>query len=271
MRRLCLLAVMLCVPLRANPLQDAFAHLYNFDFDQAHRSIDAHIAAQPDDPMGPSVRAAAYLFYELDRLKILQAEFFADNKKISGDDKLTPDPAVRERFFASVATAQRLAEARLQKEQGNTTALFAFSLTEGMRTDYMALVEKKQLRSLSALRQAQKYSTELLKRDPSFADAYLTHGISEYLLGSLPFFIRWFVRIDGTSGDKQAAVAHLERVAADGRYLGPFAKILLSIINLREKRPYVSKRLLEDLTRQYPRNPLLRLELEKLRKRYPGS
>lgn len=269
MIRLSLLTVLLSVCLHANPLQDAFAHLYNFDFDHAHRSIDTHVAAQPADPMGPSVRAAAYLFYELDRLKILKGEFFADDKKISGDDKLTPDPVVRDRFFGSVANAQRLAEARLQKDHGNTYALFAFSLTEGMRTDYMALVEKKQLRSLGALRLAQKYSTELLQRDPSFADAYLTHGISEYLLGSLPFFIRWFVRIDGTSGDKKAAVMHLERVAADGRYLGPFAKILLSIINLREKRPLASKRLLEDLTRQYPRNPLLREELDKLRKRYP--
>ena len=269
MMRLALLAAILSVSLHANPLQEAFAHLYNFDFDRAHRSIDIHVAAQPDDPMGPSVRAAAYLFYELDRLNILKGEFFADDKKISGDDKLTPDPVVRDRFFDAVASAQRLADARLQKDRGNTYALFAFSLTEGMRTDYMALVEKKQLRSLGALRQAQKYSMELLQRDPAFADAYLTHGISEYLLGSLPFFIRWFVRIDGTSGDKKAAVMHLERVAASGRYLGPFGKIPLSIINLREKRPLVTKRLLEDLTRQYPRNHLLREELDKLRKRYP--
>lgn len=271
MTRTCLIAAVLCAGLQATPLEDAFGYLYNCDFDQAHHSIDTHVAAHPEDPLGPSVRAAAYLFYELDRLKILQAEFLSDDKKISGDDKLVPDAVVRERFFGAVANAQRLAETRLQKEPGNTGALFAFSLTEGMRTDYMALVEKKQLRSLGALRQAQKYATELLRKDPTFADAYLTHGISEYLLGSLPFFLRWFVRIDGTSGDKKVAVMHLERVAADGRYLGPFAKILLSIINLREKRPMVAKRLLEDLTVRYPRNPLLRVELEKLRKRYPGK
>jgi hypothetical protein len=56
-------------------------------------------------------------------------------------------------------------------------------------------------------------------------------------------------------------------VAAHGRYLGPFAKILLAVINVREKRPQESIRLLEELTAAYPRNPLLRNELEKLRKR----
>jgi hypothetical protein len=251
----------------ANLIQDSFSHLYNFDFNQAHQTIDAHIAAHPHDPLGPTARAAAFLFSELDRLNILAGEFFTDDKRISGNEKLTPDPRVRDGFFSAVEQAQRLAEEALRKDSADTRALFSFSLTEGMRTDYMALIEKKQLRSLSALRQAQRYGEELLRHDPNFADAYLTHGVSEYLLGSLPFFIRWFVRIDGASGDKKAAVAHLERVAAHGRYLGPFAKILLAVINVREKRPQESIRLLEELTAAYPRNPLLRNELEKLRKR----
>jgi hypothetical protein len=60
-------------------------------------------------------------------------------------------------------------------------------------------------------------------------------------------------------------VKKLEKVVAGGRYLGPFAKILLSIIHLREKRYSESIRLLSELNRDFPENPLYRKELTKLR------
>ena len=105
----------------------------------------------------------------------------------------------------------------------------------------------------------------MLKQDPTFVDANLTTGITEYLVGSLPFFIKWFVKFDQTQGSKQQAVANLEKVAQQGRYLGPFARILLSIIHLREKRLPQSIRLLEGLVAEFPGNHLLRDELNKLR------
>ena len=251
--------------LRAATVGDAYARLYNFDFPGAHKILDGYIAASPHDPLGHSTRAAAYLFFELDRLKILQGEFLTDDKKISGDDKLSPDPAIRSRFFASVEEAQRLAEARLRERPGDANSLFAFCITEGLKTDYTAFVEKRQLRSLASARKAHNYAVELLKSDPTFVDANLTTGITEYLVGSLPFFIRWFVKFDHTQGSKEQAVLNLERVAQQGRYLGPFARILLSIIHLREKRAPQSLRLLEGLVAEFPANPLLRMEMEKLR------
>ncbi len=244
---------------------DAYARLYNFDFPGAHRVLDGYIAATPKDPLGYSTRAAAYLFFELDRLKILQGEFLADDKKISGDDKLVPDPAIRAHFFAAVEDAQRAAEARLQEKPGDSNSLFAFCITEGLKTDYTAFVEKRQLRSLASARKAHNYAVELLQRDPTFVDAKLTTGITEYLVGSLPFFIRWFIKFDQTQGSKQQAVLNLETVAQQGRYLGPFARILLSIIHLREKRAPQSLKLLEGLVTDYPGNGLLRSEMEKLR------
>lgn len=254
-----------CGALHGASVQDAYARLYNFDFPGAHQVLDGYMASAPQDPLGPSTRAAAYLFYELDRLKILQGEFFSNDKKISGDDKLDPDPKVRVRFFESVDLAQKLAETRLQKHPGDPNSLFSFCITEGLKTDYTAFIEKRQLRSLSSARKAHNYAVELLQRDPTFVDAKLTTGITEYLVGSLPFFIRWFVKFDQTQGNKETAVRNLESVAQDGRYLGPFARILLSIIHLREKRIPQSVNLLEGLVRDYPGNALLRSELQKLK------
>jgi hypothetical protein len=268
MARFLLAVALSCAACPAANFDEIFNRMYNFDFPGAHKLLDAHLAAHPDDPFGHGVRASAYLFSELDRLRILEGEFLADDKKISGDDKLVPDPKIREKMFASIEKAQQLAEARLRDHPDDNFARFSFCLTEGVRTDYMAFIEKKQFRSLFAAKKSQSYAVELLKRDPNFVDAKLTTGVSEYLIGSLPFFIKWVVRFDEVKGSKDQAITNLETVAKSGRYLGPFARILLAIIHLREKRPQKSISLLAELTREYPENPLLRMELAKLRDKH---
>ncbi len=61
--------------------------------------------------------------------------------------------------------------------------------------------------------------------------------MTEYLIGSLPFFVRWFVKVDNIEGNKEQGMRTVELVARQGHYLKPFAKILLEIADLREKRP----------------------------------
>jgi hypothetical protein len=253
---------------RADAIQESLRHLYNFDFATANRILDTHIATSPGDPLGYAIRSSSLLFYEMNRLRILQSEFFSDDRKIGGEEKLTPDPALRQRLFDSIETAQRLSTMRLQRDAGDTGALFSFSITEGVRTDYMAFIEKKQLRSLTYAKKAHNYALELLRRDPNFVDGYLTKGINEYLVGSLPFFVRWFVKFDETKGSKDEAVVNLQKVASKGRYFGPFARILLSIVHLREKRPQQALTTLRDLQREFPGNPLFREELAKLEKKH---
>jgi hypothetical protein len=118
--------------------------------------------------------------------------------------------------------------------------------------------------SLSPARRSNNYAQQLLKLDPKFYDAYLTAGFSEYMVGSLPFFVKWFVHFDNVSGSKEQGIRNLEKAANDGRYFKPFARILLSIVALREKRPLDAQKLMADLAREYPRNPLFRKELAKL-------
>jgi hypothetical protein len=253
--------------LHATSVQDAFAHLYNFDFPGAHRIADGYIAKNPSDPMGYCVRGSAYLFSELDRLLILESEFFEDDKKLSTKRKLKADPVIRERFYAAVGEAKSRANARLAANPKDENSLFALSITSGLVTDYASFIEKRHLDSLALAKESQSYATRLLQLDPNYTDAYLTNGISEYLLSSLPFFVRWFVHFDGVEASKPQAVQNLERVAQSGKYLGPFAKILLAVIYLREKQPAKSQALLIELHRAYPENPLFRKELEKIASR----
>jgi hypothetical protein len=239
--------------------------MYNQDYAAAHEILDRTIAARPQDPLPYAFRASAYLFYELDRLGILESEFLTDDKQIAEKKKkLDPDPVNREKFVRAVHDVETRADAALQINPDDPQALFAMSVAQGVATDYMAFVEKKQFSSLSIAKRSNGYAQHLLRVDPKFYDAYLTAGISEYMVGSLPFFIRWFVHFDNVDGSKDRGVDRLRLVAREGHYFKPFSKIMLSIIGLREKRPQETQQWLTELAHDYPQNRLFRKELAKV-------
>jgi len=281
MLRFWLLALLMCAPLMADTgsacgctapeVAQAFDRLYNFDFAGAHAAIDQYIGAHRQEPLGYAIRATAYLFYELDRLGILESQFLISDKRIADKRTVGPDPAVRSAFMKSLNDAQSRANSVLAAHPNDRQALFAMSMVEGVTTDYMALVEKHQIASLSPAKRSNSYAQQLIRMNPPCVDAYMTAGLSEYMVGSLPFFVRWFVRFDNVQGSKEQGVRNLQLVAREGNYFKAFAKILLGIIALREKRPHDTERLLEELARNYPSNPLFRKELARLNTQSGGG
>src|SRR5512138_686142 len=79
-------------------LDEGYRQMYNLQFDDAHRTFHFWQRAHPDDPMGPVSDAAAYLFSEFDRLRILQSELFVENQSFFGMQKVSADAAVKQRF-----------------------------------------------------------------------------------------------------------------------------------------------------------------------------
>lgn len=249
----------------------AMNRLYNTDYSGALKILQEWERTHPVDPVGHALEAADFMFSEFTRLKILESQFFEDDKKIISKKKLPPDPATREKFYQQIAEARKIATAELQKNPDNVNALFALTISGGLLTDYTSLIEKKNIASLSIARETQADAVRLLKIDPNYGDAYLTTGFSEYLVGSLPFFVRWFTHFDATQGSKQVAIDKLQRVAKTGQYLGPFARLLLAIIYLREDQPWQTESLLAGLSREYPENQLLKIELKKVAELTKGA
>lgn len=268
---LILLAAGLELPGAAMPrptgIDHAFTRMYNFDFRGSHILLDHYIAEHGAEPLPYAVRSAAYLFSELDRLGILEGEFFADDKRIIAKKGLKPDLIVRKALLKAIADTQQRADAVLARRPNDPEALFAVCISQGILSDYTALVEKRQIASLANVRRSGVYGRRLLANHPQFYDAYLTTGVTEYILGSLPFFIRWFIPTEGIEGDKSRGIKELELVARRGHYLRPFAKILLGIAYLRAKRPADAERMVDEFTQEFPENPLMKKELLRLQTR----
>jgi tetratricopeptide (TPR) repeat protein len=158
-----------------------------------------------------------------------------------------------------------LAQLQLKTNPDDPNALFAMSLSLGMQADHASLIDKHQLDSLAKIRQADAYSKKLLKIAPETADAYVGVGMANYFIGSQPKLKQFFISFAGIHGDKQAGIHQIEIAADHGRYLRPFAKILLALAALREKKPEVARAQLHELVLEFPENPLFANEIAKLK------
>lgn len=245
-------------------LDEGFRLLYQLKPTEAHAQFQAWQKAHPEDPLGSAAEAAAYLFEECYRQGVLTSEFFLDNKRFLGKIALKPDPDLRAAFFAADKKAQELGQQKLQTAPDDTNALFAMTLSLGMQADYASLIDKQQVESLKTIGEADKYAKRLLAVAPGAADAYLTLGTANYVIGSLPSVKKLFLGFAGIRGDKKAGIQQLEMAAERGHYLRPFAKIMLALAALREKKTELARAQLKDLVAKFPENPLFATELAKL-------
>lgn len=245
----------------ATLLDQGFGEMYNLQFSQAHDSFQQWTRQHPDDPMGPASDAAAYLFSEYDRLHILQSEFFTHDKHFITDHKLRPDPTLKQKFEAALASAYTLASRSPQDKNSQ----FATILATGLHSNYVALIEKRYGAALSEMKAARAQAEKLLATDPQFYDAWLPVGIENYVLGIKAAPVRWFLRLSGAETDRDTGLEKLRLTAEKGHYLAPFARMLLGVAALRDHNDTrTASAMLADLAVQYPQNPLYRQELARL-------
>lgn len=248
----------------ATPLDQGYRQMYNLQFNDAHKTFQAYVNTHPEDPLGSTSDGAAYLFQEFDRLGVLQTELFTDDGKFEGRRAQTPDPAVRDKFDADMAQSQKVADAILKHSPNDHNALFASVLNVGLQSDYLAMVEKRDLLALTYTKRAGLMAVKLLSVDPTCYDAYVAVGVENYILGSKPAPVRWMLRLYGAQADKDTGIQNLRLTATKGHYLLPFARLLLAVAALRDNHRKQAKELLQDLAQEFPKNQLYRRELARL-------
>ena len=245
-------------------LESGYHQMYNLEFDEAHRTFNAWEQSHPSDPLAPSSDAAAYLFAEFDRLGVLQSELFVDDTKFKNSAKLSPDRVAKQKFEAALDRSDQLADAILAHSPQDSNALFARALNLGLRSDYVGLIDKRYMASLSYMKSAGIVADKLLAVDPSRYDAYLATGVENYMLGLNSAPVRWLLRIYGAQADKEEGIAKLKVTAEKGHFLLPFARLLLAVAALRDKDRTKARELLAGLAQEYPKNSLYARELSLL-------
>src|SRR6266849_4837072 len=245
-------------------LDRGFGRLYDLEFSGAKREFESWERLNPENPMGPASEAAGILFSEFDRLGVLEAQFYENDSVFAARKKYEADPGQRARFNRQLSRAEDLARSRLSRDSRDRDALLAMTFAAGLRSDFAALIEKRNLASLHYTKEATAWAGQLLAADPSCYDAHLAGGVSRYIIGSMAAPVRWFLRLGGVAGDKAGGIAELQKTAAKGHLLAPFARILLAIAYVREKDVPRARELLLALQRDFPDNGLFGRELARL-------
>jgi len=244
-------------------LSAGFDLLYEQKFAEAREVFASWESRNPKQPFGEVAVAASYLFEELYCQGVLTSDFFLDEKKfLHGiDDK--PDSERMSHFREALARAQQLARERQKTSPNDGEALFALTLSAGMESDSLSILEKKHLESLKRMKEANRYAKQLLAQHPDATDAYIAPGIANYVIGSLGSGSRLALWFGGIHGDKKLGMEQVAKTAENGRYLEPFAKIILALAARREHQTAVAQRLLRELKERYPDSELFASEYAK--------
>jgi hypothetical protein len=241
-------------------LQTGFRLLYEQEFSEARQTFSTWEEQHPDDPFGHAAVAASYLFEEFYRQGVLNSDFFLDNKKFLRGIDGKPDPARMNAFNSALDRTRMAAQARLKSNPNDPEALFSLTLASGMQADALSILERKQIESLKHMKEADATAEKLLAVQPDAADAWLALGTAHYIIGCLSGPKRFFLSFEGIHGNRKLGMEELGRTADSGRYLKPFAKIMLALAARREKQDGLARDLLRELNLEFPSSPLFAAE-----------
>jgi hypothetical protein len=242
-------------------LDTGFHQLYELNFQGAREQFISYQKARPEDPLGSAAEAASYLYEQFNAKGVFTSAFFLNDAKFMSGAAGSPADNHNDAFLSANGRAREMAKAQLKTSPGDSHALLVLTMTDGMESDYDALIVKKQLAALSLMRQAEAEAAKLLIADPDAKDAYLALGASQYIVGSLPSYKRAFLWFGGIHGDRAHGMDEMQLAADHGHYLSPFAKILLALACEREHQNERARALLAQLATEFPANPLFAHEL----------
>jgi hypothetical protein len=245
----------------ARMLESGYRHLYELNFEAGRKDFLEYQKMRPDDPLGKASEAASYLFEQFNQKGVLTSEFFLNDEKflggVEGSGAANKNPA----FLLANNQAREQAKARIKTNPKDLQGLLVLTITDGMESDYDALIIKKQIDGLKMMRSAETEANLVLAIDPGEQDANVALGMSNYVIGCLPSYKRMFVWFGGIHGDRTKGMDLMQSAAEHGHYLKPFAKVMLALAYEREHKPERAKELLAELATEYPNNPVFAREL----------
>jgi tetratricopeptide (TPR) repeat protein len=237
----------------------AFDYQYQLDYDNAIHNFEMVEQAHPDDPFAANHLLTALFFRELYHNGALDTGLYSSNSFLSRK-QIHPDAGNVARIQELEQRSLKLAEAEIKAEPKNPDAYYARGVTRGIQSTYTALVEKSWFAALGSAKEARHDHQKVLELDPNYNDAKLVVGMHSYIVGSLPWTVRWIAHIVGESGDKAGGIKQLYEAANGGGEASVDAKVVLALFLRREQRYEEALQVQRSLARAYPGNFLFALE-----------
>jgi tetratricopeptide (TPR) repeat protein len=233
--------------------EQGFIRFYNMEYEAAVKDFEESLAKHPDDPYAVNHLLEGVLFQELHREGKLDAELYLSNQFVHMK-KEEPDPQAIARVEKLIERALGRENAQLKNNPDDVSALYARSVTQGLRAVKEALISKEWFTSLRSGLAAYDDSKTILDINPNFSDAKLIVGIYNYVVGSLPWPVKIAAFLVTIHGSRSKGLA-LIREAADGNGEASVdARTTLALFLARERRYDQALELTDWLADTFPDN-----------------
>ncbi|MFN7944599.1 MAG: tetratricopeptide repeat protein [Blastocatellia bacterium] len=242
--------------------------VYNLDYTTARAKFEEIRRRLPDHPAGDLYLATLIWLDQLNRSRRLQTGIYQNESFYAGADKAKEetegdavDPAVDRQFRDTINRAKTKALALVNRTaKKDPDALYFLGTVYGVMGSYDASVARKFIGALRNGSRCVDYHQQVVKLKPDFYDAYMSIGLYNYIVGSLPFPLKALAAMVGTRGSRSKGLAMLEDAMNKGHYINDDARVILIAIYQNEKRPEDALKQLQNLSQRFPRNYLIRLE-----------
>jgi len=240
-----------------------FEHFYNSEYDAAIREFETALQTHPDDPFAVNHLLDGVMFKEMYRIGALDTELYAKEGFLHSK-QFPIDPKVREEVKQLTERALKLEDNRLKQKPDDIDALYSRGSTRGLKSTWMALIDKAWFSALRSAVGARHDHERVLELDPNYSDAKMVVGVHNYVIGSVPWAVKVAASIVGLSGSREKGIQYLYEAANGGGEAAVDAKIALALFLRREQRYKEAIEIVSGMSSSYPRNFLLALELANL-------
>ena len=168
-------------------------------------------------------------------------------------------PEERRLFSEGLARSRQLCELILKEAPNSREARYLLGATYGVEASFAFTIDRNRGKAFDLGKKAYRLHADIIKEAPDFYDAYMTVGLYEYMVGNLPWYIRWIATIIGYRGSEERGFQYLEKAARHAVFVSDDTRVLLMVLWVREERFEDALENARTLHSKYPRSYLLHL------------
>jgi tetratricopeptide (TPR) repeat protein len=242
--------------------------LYNMDYMTARARFEEIRKRVPQHPAGDLYIATVIWLEHLNKSRRLQTSLYQNESNFyAGADKAKEDnegdavdPALDRTFRDRMAQAKTKALALVARNKNDADAQYFLGAYYGVMAGYEASTARKFFAAMRNGSRSVDAHEKTLKLNPDYYDAYLSVGMYDYIVGSLPFAYKAMAAVAGVRGNKQRGITRLKTIIEKDAATADDARVMLLAVYRNEKRYEDALAVLDQLGSKYQRSYLIKLE-----------
>lgn len=248
----------------SDPVAAAIDYLGDLEYEHAIQQLRSWLKTHPEDLRALNCLATSLLYQEMFHRGLLESRVYGNSGDIFKASRVPLTPQFEQQLLPILEKAQTLAEMRAEVDPKDKVSLYWAGVTHGTRATFDLALRKEYVTALHESTEALDLHRRVLELDPQYVDAYLIVGMNNYILGSLPWYVRVVAALTGRRGDRDEGIRQVKRVTEEGTDARGDARLMLAVLYQREKMYREALQMYEKMSYDHPRNYLLLLEIASL-------